>query len=159
MVVHQPAYLRPGTPPPVGRRPPYASGRCAVWRLACGGRGAAGLPGAHICSAVRARAEQYCLHVHLFVRIYVFAVVLSTALAPARSGTAGWSCAAAHPLREDPSMPCCHRPGTIRMATLTADQVAVTWRPERRDGSRPQCSIAACCSTRLSWSGGQQTAP
>ena len=33
--------------------------------------------------------------------------------------------------------PCCHRPGTLRMATRTADQVAMTWRPERPDGSRP----------------------
>ena len=67
MVVHQPAYLRPGTPPPVGRRPPYASGRCAVWRLACGGRGAAGLPGAHICSGVR-RTGRTILPARAFVR-------------------------------------------------------------------------------------------
>jgi len=73
--------------------------------LACGSRALPGYPAHTSVLASAARAERYCLHVHLFVRTYVFAVVLSTVLAPARSGTAGWSCAAAHPLREDPSMP------------------------------------------------------
>jgi len=100
--------------------------------------GAAGLPGAHICSGVR-RTGRTILPARTFVRANLcFCGCIINCACACTIGYSRMVLRCRSPLARRPlDAPCCHRPDTIRMATRTADQVAVTWRPERPDGSRP----------------------
>ena len=137
MVVHQPAYLRPDTPPPVGRRPPSVSGRCAVWRLACGGRGAAGYP-ARTCSGVR-RMGRTIPSARTFVRSNLYFCGCSINCACACTiGCSRMVLRCRSPIARRPPMPpVATDPAPCEWPPAPQTRWAVTWRPEHPDGSRP----------------------